>query len=113
MSDNQNTAIKRDVEIDLSEALVQGSYANLVVISHSISEFVLDFASMLPGMTKPKVNNRVILTPEHAKRLLLSLKDNLTRYESQHGAIEMQVPQQQRQQDLLESLRNSGKVGEA
>lgn len=113
MSDNQHTATpKRDVEIDLSQELAQGSYANLVVISHSTTEFVLDFASMLPGMNKPKVNNRVIVTPEHAKRLLLSLKDNITRYESQHGAIEVQQPQQ-RQQDLLETLRSSTKIGEA
>ncbi|MFI3289117.1 MAG: DUF3467 domain-containing protein [Rikenellaceae bacterium] len=112
MSDNQNTAIKRDVEIDLTEELALGRYANLVVISHSPTEFVLDFASMLPGMNKPKVNNRVIITPEHAKRLLLSLKDNIVRYESSHGAIQTQTPQQ-KQQDILDTLRNSTKIGEA
>ncbi|MFI3248283.1 MAG: DUF3467 domain-containing protein [Rikenellaceae bacterium] len=113
MSDNQHTTpTKRDVEIDLSEELVQGSYANLVVISHSPTEFVLDFASMLPGMNKPKVNNRIIVTPEHAKRLLLSLNDNIVRYESNHGAIEMQQPHK-KQQDLMESLRSSSKIGEA
>lgn len=113
MSDNQHTSTKRDVEIDLSEELAQGRYANLVVISHSPTEFILDFASVLPGMAKPKVNNRVIVTPEHAKRLLLSLKDNIVRYESNHGAINMQQQQQQKQQDLLESLRSSSKIGEA
>ncbi len=113
MSDNQHTAaIKRDVEIDLSEELALGRYSNLVVISHSPTEFVLDFASMLPGMNKPKVNNRVIITPEHAKRLLISLKDNIVRYESNHGAIQMQTPQQ-KQQDMLETLRGSTKIGEA
>ncbi len=111
MSDNQHKAIKRDVEIDLSEEVAQGRYANLVVISHSPTEFVLDFAALLPGMHKPKVNNRIIVTPEHAKRLLISLKDNIVRYESAHGAIA--IPQQQQQQDLLETLRNSSKIGEA
>lgn len=111
MSDNQHTPTKRDVEIDLSEELAQGSYANLVVISHSPTEFVLDFASMLPGMNKPKVNNRIVITPEHAKRLLISLKDNIVRYENRHGAIT--INPQQKQQDLMESLRSSSKIGEA
>lgn len=111
MIDNQHKATQRDVEIDLSEEIAQGRYANLVVISHSPTEFVLDFAALLPGMNKPKVNNRVIVTPEHAKRLLISLKDNIVRYESTHGAIG--IPHQQQQQDLLETLRNSSKIGEA
>lgn len=103
----------RDMEIDLREEIAQGSYANLAIISHSPTEFVLDFAAMLPGLSKPRVSNRVIVTPEHAKRLLASLQDNITRYESQYGAIESPQQQQaQAQQDILASITNT-KIGEA
>ncbi len=77
------------MNIELSEDVAQGQYANLAVIAHSPSEFVVDFAVVLPGMPKAKVNSRVILTPEHAKRLLYSLQENIARYESNNGTIEI------------------------
>ena len=75
------------IEFELDPAVAQGHYSNFVVIAHSPSEVILDFASILPGMAKAKVSNRIILTPEHAKRLLLSLQENLHNYESKFGTI--------------------------
>ncbi len=79
------------IDIKLDEQTAQGSYSNLAIISHSPTEFVVDFASVLPGMASPKVNNRIILTPEHAKRLLYSLQENVSRYENNHGTIELNL----------------------
>ena len=75
------------IEFELDPVVAQGYYSNFVVIAHSPSEVILDFASILPGMAKAKVSNRIILTPEHAKRLLLSLQENLHNYESKFGTI--------------------------
>ena len=75
------------IEFEIDPAGAQGHYSNFVVIAHSPSEVILDFASMLPGMPKAKVSNRIILTPEHAKRLLHSLTENLTNYENKFGPI--------------------------
>ncbi|MBQ2417818.1 MAG: DUF3467 domain-containing protein [Alistipes sp.] len=75
------------IEFELDPVVAQGHYSNFVVIAHSPSEVILDFASILPGMAKAKVSNRIILTPEHAKRLLLSLQENLHNYESKFGTI--------------------------
>ena len=75
------------IEFELDPVVAQGHYSNFVVIAHSPSEVILDFASILPGMAKAKVSNRLILTPEHAKRLLLSLQENLHNYESKFGTI--------------------------
>lgn len=80
---------KVGLDIDLDETVAQGAYSNLAIISHSASEFILDFAAILPGVAKAKVKSRIILTPEHAKRLLLSLQENVTRYESDMGKIEI------------------------
>ncbi len=81
---------EKGLNIELDETIAQGKYANLAVISHSNTEFIVDFAAMLPGMQKAKVSSRVILTPEHAKRLLYSLQENIARYESNHGPIDIQ-----------------------
>ncbi|MDR3235478.1 MAG: DUF3467 domain-containing protein [Prevotellaceae bacterium] len=78
-----------EINIELSEDMAQGTYANLAVISHSHSEFVLDFVRLMPGVTKAKVQSRIILTPEHAKRLLGALQDNVSKYESTHGKIKL------------------------
>ncbi|MCH5306238.1 MAG: DUF3467 domain-containing protein [Rikenella sp.] len=86
------TEQKVELNIELNEKVAQGTYANLAVISHSTSEFVLDFIRMMPGMPKAQVKSRVILTPEHAKRLLLSLQENVARYETIVGKIEMHTP---------------------
>ena len=83
---------KQGLNIELSEDVAQGNYCNLAIISHSTSEFIVDFATVLPGITQAKVKSRVILTPEHAKRLLLSLQENITRYESNMGKIEIPQP---------------------
>ncbi len=84
---------QQGLEIDLDAEVAQGHYSNLAIISHSTSEFILDFAAILPGLPKAKVKSRIILTPEHAKRLLMSLQDNIARYETNIGRIE--IPQQQ------------------
>ncbi len=75
------------INIELSEEIAQGVYSNLAIITHSSSEFVLDFVRIMPGIPKAKVKSRVILTPEHAKRLLMALQDNLAKYEAAHGKI--------------------------
>lgn len=80
---------KHHIDVELGPEVAQGEYANLVIISHSTSEFVLDFAAVLPGVPKAKVKSRVILAPEHAKRLLLSLQENVSRYEKNVGPIDI------------------------
>lgn len=82
MSDSNNK-----IDIDLSNETAQGTYANLAIVTHSSSEFVLDFVRMMPGLPKPEVKSRVIVTPEHAKRLLATLSDNLAKYEKAYGKI--------------------------
>jgi hypothetical protein len=77
------------IELDLGEREAEGLYSNLVFIAHSASEVILDFARALPGLPKPKVYARVILTPQHAKSLLLALEQNLKTYEGQFGAIKL------------------------
>ncbi len=77
----------KEFSIELKPEIAKGLYSNLVVITHSHSEFILDFATMLPGFPKPEVSSRIIMTPEHAKRLLLALQDNIEKYESQNGTI--------------------------
>lgn len=78
---------KNQIQIELPEDVAQGTYANLAIITHSSSEFVIDFVRMLPGVPKAKVKSRIILTPEHAKRLLLALNDNISQYEKMYGGI--------------------------
>jgi Protein of unknown function (DUF3467). len=80
---------KKEFNIELRPDVANGTYSNLAVITHSHSEFVMDFAAMLPGFGKAFVNSRVIMTPEHAKRLLNALMDNVTKYESQFGLIDL------------------------
>ena len=68
---------KNQINIELKEDVAQGVYSNLAIITHSTSEFILDFVRVMPGVPKAEVKSRIILTPEHAKRLLLALKDNI------------------------------------
>jgi hypothetical protein len=77
----------KSVNIELSEEIAEGIYANLAMIAHSSSEFVLDFIRLMPGVPKAKVKSRVVITPEHAKRLLYALEDNIRKYESSFGPI--------------------------
>jgi hypothetical protein len=81
------------IDIELSAEVAQGHYSNLAIISHSTTEFVIDFAAILPGLPKANVASRIILTPEHAKRLLLSLQENVARYEANVARIELAQPQ--------------------
>jgi len=78
-----------ELSLELNEQTADGTYSNMVVITHSSSEFVLDFVRVMPGMPKAKVKSRIILTPEHAKRLLGALQDNINRFEARNGAIKM------------------------
>lgn len=82
-------ANENELKIELKPEIAKGSYSNLAIITHSRSEFIIDFATMLPGVPKPEVGNRIIMTPEHAKRLFLALQDNLSKYESQNGPISL------------------------
>ena len=82
------------INIELSEEMAQGVYSNLVAINHSPTEFVLDFIQMMPGVPKAKVQSRVILTPEHAKRLLQALGENVSRYEQNFGDVQTHEPPQ-------------------
>lgn len=75
------------LNIELTEDVAEGNYANLAIITHSSSEFVIDFVRIMPGVPKAKVKSRIITTPEHAKRLLNALADNINKYESMNGKI--------------------------
>jgi len=77
------------LNIELSEAIAEGEYANLALIAHSSSEFVVDFIRLLPGLPKAKVKARIILTPEHAKRLLAALEENVQKFEQSFGPIKL------------------------
>lgn len=77
------------LNIELSEAIAEGEYANLALIAHSSSEFVVDFIRLLPGVPKAKVKSRIILTPEHAKRLLSALEENVQKFEQSFGPIKL------------------------
>lgn len=77
------------MQIELKEEIGLGTYANLAVITHSSSEFILDFVRVLPGMPKASVQSRIILAPEHAKRLLRALEENIGKYERSFGPISM------------------------
>jgi hypothetical protein len=83
----ENNKQKNQISIELKEEVAQGVYSNLAIITHSTSEFVLDFVRIMPGVPKAEVKSRIILTPEHAKRLLMALKDNISKFESVHGPI--------------------------
>ena len=78
---------QNQINIELSEEVAEGVYANLAMIAHSNSEFVIDFIRLMPGVPKAKVKSRVVITPEHAKRLLGALSDNIKKYEAVHGPI--------------------------
>ena len=84
MEEDQN---KNQIKIELKEDIAQGTYSNLAIITHSTAEFILDFVRIMPGVPKAQVQSRIILTPEHAKRLELALKDNISKYEAVHGTI--------------------------
>jgi len=83
--DNNN---QNQINIELPEEIAEGEYANLAIITHSNQEFVIDFVRMAPGIPKAKVKSRIILTPQHAKRLTAALAENIRKFEQMHGEIQ-------------------------
>ncbi len=75
------------LNIEISEEIAEGLYANLAIITHSHAEFVVDFVNVMPGTPKSKVKSRIILTPQHAKRLMKALTENIAKFESVNGNI--------------------------
>lgn len=86
MSDNQQPNSQLNIEI--SEEVAEGQYANLAIITHSHAEFVIDFVNVMPGTPKSKVKSRIILTPQHAKRFMKALNENVVRFEAANGKIQ-------------------------
>jgi hypothetical protein len=93
--DNANQQ-PNQLNIEISEEIAEGIYANLAIITHSHAEFVIDFVNVMPGTPKSKVKSRIILTPQHAKRFMKALIENVNRFESLNGKIqdleEVQLP---------------------
>ncbi|MEO6884340.1 MAG: DUF3467 domain-containing protein [Bacteroidia bacterium] len=84
---NEQEKNPNQLNIELSEEMAEGVYSNLAIITHSNSEFVIDFIKIMPGTPKAKVKSRIVLTPQHAKRLVKALKENVAKFESIHGPI--------------------------
>ncbi len=86
----------QQLNIEISEEVAEGEYANLAIITHSQAEFVIDFVNVMPGTPKSKVKSRIILTPQHAKRFMKALTENVARFEAASGKIqdleEVQLP---------------------
>lgn len=95
MSDQQNVN-PNQLNIEITEEVAEGEYANLAIITHSHAEFVIDFVNVMPGTPKSKVKSRIIFTPQHAKRFMKALTENVQRFEQANGNIrdleEMQIP---------------------
>ncbi|WP_396601723.1 DUF3467 domain-containing protein [Algibacter sp. R77976] len=87
MAEEKNNPKQGQINIELDEKIAEGTYSNLAIINHSVSEFVVDFVNIMPGVPKNKVKSRIILTPQHAKRLFKALGENITRFENAHGEI--------------------------
>lgn len=83
---------KENINIEINDQVADGIYSNLAVINHSPTEFVVDFIQLMPGVPKARVKSRIILTPQHAKRLVHAMSENIQRYESQFGEIEEHQP---------------------
>ncbi len=89
MDNNKEKPQQNQLTIELKPEIARGIYSNLAIISHSHSEFIIDFASNLPGFPKAEIGSRIIMTPEHAKRLMNALFDNISKYEAQFGLIDL------------------------
>lgn len=85
----ENKEMNNQLQIELKEDVAQGTYANLAVITHSSSEFIVDFVRVMPGLPKAGVKSRIVLAPEHAKRLLRALEENIGKYERTFGSIRL------------------------
>lgn len=86
----QDQPQEQQLNIELTEEMSDGVYANLVIITHSFAEFVLDFVNVMPNVPKAKVKSRIVMTPAHAKRLMRAMVENVKRFEAQHGTIKEQ-----------------------
>jgi len=86
----QDPQQEQQLNIELTEEMADGTYANLVIITHSFAEFVFDFVNVMPNVPKAKVKSRVVMTPQHAKRLMRALVENVKRFEAQNGTIKEQ-----------------------
>lgn len=110
MAEDKNKPLpqaQNQINIELTEEIAEGIYSNLAMIAHSNSEFVIDFIRLMPGVPKAKVKARIVITPEHAKRFLLALKDNIDKYETSFGPIK-------RTEDMPKFPMNfGGTMGEA
>ena len=94
MADQKEQPRPNQLNIEISEEVADGVYSNLAIITHSNSEFVVDFVRVMPGVPKAKVRARILLTPQHAKRLMRALADNLSKFEQVHGPIrETEMPE--------------------
>ena len=89
MDNNNQSNQKGQLQIEVSPEMAQGVYSNFAIISHTSSEFVVDCTQMMPGVPKAIVRSRVILSPEHAKRLAMALQENIVKYEQEFGRIEL------------------------
>ncbi len=87
--EDQSKQNPNQLNIELSDEVAQGIYSNLAIITHSSTEFIIDFIRVMPGVPKAGVKSRIILTPEHAKRLLIALQDNVKKYEHQNGPVKV------------------------
>ncbi len=85
--DDKKKEKEGQLNIQLDDKIAEGTYSNLAIINHSVSEFIVDFISVMPGRPKAQVKSRIILTPQHAKRLLKALSDNIHNFEKNHGEI--------------------------
>lgn len=81
---------QQQLNIELTEDMADGQYANLAIITHSFAEFIIDFVNVMPNTPKSKVKSRVVMTPHHAKRLMLALIDNVKQFEAANGVIKEQ-----------------------
>jgi len=100
MADQNDQNRPNQLNIEISEEVADGIYSNLAIITHSNSEFVVDFVRVMPGVPKAKVRSRILLTPQHAKRLMRALADNVQKFEQVHGPI--------RESDMPEVPMNFG-----
>ncbi|NBR82732.1 MAG: DUF3467 domain-containing protein [Flavobacteriia bacterium] len=89
---SQETPQDGQMNIEIKEEVADGIYSNLAIVNHSPSEFVVDFVQMMPGMPKGRVRSRIILSPQHMKRLVRALQENIQRYEEAHGTIDEGTP---------------------
>ena len=94
MADNKKEN-EHQLNIELSDEVAEGTYSNLAIITHSFSEFIIDFVKIMPGVPKARVKSRILLTPQHAKRLLKALQDNIGKFETNFGTIEDTGPMNQ------------------